>query len=179
MVLSFLFLSGTILLILQTTLLNILPEWLGRPNLLFLFVVFLGTSLDLYKGLILAILFGLVMDIFSGIVLGLHPTIYLVLVSLLQFLSRHLVINAPGNQIPLVAASYLLTSGSIFIFATILSPGNRLYWDWGSEILQVLILSVVCIPFFTFFNWLTTIFYSKNANHHFRRQKNGNRFRIN
>lgn len=178
MVLSFLFLTGTILLILQTTLLNNLPEWLGRPNLLFLFVVFLGVYLDPYKGLILALLFGLVMDIFSGVILGLHPTIYLLLVSLLQFISRHLAVNSPVNQIPLVSLSYLLTSGCIFIFATILSPENRLYWDWGSEILQVLILSVICIPFFTFFNWLTTVFYSKNADHHSRRRKSGNRFRI-
>lgn len=178
MVLSFLFLAGTILLILQTTLIHSLPEWFGRPNLLFLFIVFLGTYLDLYKGALLALLFGLIMDIFSGVFLGLHPVIYLVLFFVLQTVSRHLAINESIHQIPLVALSYLLTASSIFVFTSILSPESRLYWAWGSEILQVLILSVICIPFFNFFQWLTTAFDGKNANNPFRRSKTGNRYRM-
>ncbi|MFA7384398.1 MAG: rod shape-determining protein MreD [Desulfurivibrionaceae bacterium] len=178
MVLSILFFSGTLLLILQTTLLHSLPEWFGRPNLSFLFIVFLGTYLDLYKGAVLALLFGLIMDIFSGVFLGLHPVIYLVLFFVLQFLSRHLTTRESIHQIPLVALSYLFTTGSIFIFTTILTPENRLYWAWGNEILQVLILSVTCIPFFNFFHWLTTIFDSTKANNHSRRQRTGNRYRM-
>lgn len=177
MVVSFLFLSGTILLILQTTLLHALPEWFGRPNFLFLFIVFLGTYLDLYKGAVLALLFGLIMDIFSGVFLGLHPAIYLILFFVLQIISRHLAINESIHQIPLVALSYLFTASSIFIFTSILTPESRLYWDWGNEILQVLILSVICIPFFNFFHWLTRVFDSKNANNPFRRHKTGNRYR--
>lgn len=178
MVLSILFLSGTILLILQTTLLNSLPEWFGRPNLSFLFIVFLGTYLDLYKGAVLALLFGLLLDIFSGVFLGLHPVIYLVLFFILQGLAKHLAIRESIHQIPLVALSYLFTAGSIFIFTSILTPESRIYWAWGNEILQVLILSVICIPFFSFFHWLTTVFDSKKANIHSRRQKTGNRYRM-
>jgi hypothetical protein len=59
-----------------------------------------------------------------------------------------------------------------------LTPENRLYWAWGNEILQVLILSVICIPFFKLLLWLTTIFDSKKAGNPFRRQKTGNRYRI-
>ncbi|OGQ99837.1 MAG: rod shape-determining protein MreD [Deltaproteobacteria bacterium RIFOXYD12_FULL_55_16] len=180
MVLSFLVLAGAILLILQTTLLHFLPEWFGRPNLLFLFIVFLGTSLDIYKGAVLALLFGLIMDIFSGVFLGLHPVIFLVLFFVLQILSRRLAINESIHQIPLVALSYLFTASSIFIFTSVLTPENRLYWAWGNEILQGLILSVICIPFFNFFHWLTTVFdsNSKKANNHCRRQKTGNRYRM-
>jgi rod shape-determining protein MreD len=179
MVLSFLFLSGVALLLLQTTLLSFLPEWFGRPNLLFLLIVFLGTYLDIYKGAVLTLIFGLIMDIFSGVFLGLHPVIYLVLFFILQFLSRHLIINESIHQIPLVALSYLFTASSIFIFTSILTPENWLYWAWGNEILQALILSMICIPFFNLFHWLTTVFdrNSKKANNHFRRQKTGNRYR--
>ncbi|OGQ86139.1 MAG: rod shape-determining protein MreD [Deltaproteobacteria bacterium RIFOXYD12_FULL_56_24] len=178
MVLGILFFSGTLLLVLQTTLLNYLPEWFGRPNLSFLFIVFLGTYLDLYKGAVLALLFGLIMDIFSGVFLGLHPVIYLGLFFLLQFISKHLAIKESIHQIPLVALSYLFTASSIFIFTSILTPESRLYWAWGNEILQVLILSVICIPFFNFFHWLATIFDSTKADNHYRRQKTGNRYRI-
>jgi len=178
MIPSLLFLSGTFLLILQTTLLHVLPEWFGRPNLLFLLIVFLGTSLGIYKGAVLALLLGLLMDIFSGVFLGLHPVIFLALFSILQVVSRHLAINSSIHQIPLVVLSYLFTASSIFIFTSILTPENRLYWAWGNEILQVLILSVICIPFFKLLLWLTTIFDSKKAGNPFRRQKTGNRYRI-
>jgi rod shape-determining protein MreD len=178
MVVSLLFLSGIILLLLQTTLLHFLPEWFGRPNLLFLLIVFIGTSLDIYKGVVLALLFGLIMDIFSGVFLGLHPVIYLILFFVLQAVSRRLAVNDSVHQIPLVALSYLFAASSIFVFTSILTPESRLYWAWGNEILQILILSVICIPFFNFFQWLTTVLHSKNANNHFRRQKTGNRFRM-
>ena len=99
---------------------------------MFLFIVFLGIYLDVYKGAVLALLFGLIMDIFSGVFLGLHPVIYLVLFFALQAISRHLAINESIHQIPLVALSYLLTASSIFIFTSILSPESRLYWAWGN-----------------------------------------------
>lgn len=165
------------LLLLQTTLFPLLPEWFGRPNLLFLFIVYLGTYFDVYKGAVLIMVFGLIMDIFSGIFLGLHPVIYLALFFLLQIISRRLAIKESIHQIPLVALSYLFTTSNIFIFTSILSPESRLYWAWGNEILQVLILSVICLPVFTFFHWLTKIFGSRNKDNRFRRRKTGNSFR--
>lgn len=178
MVISFLFLAGTLLLILQTTVLHALPDWFGRPNLLFLLVVFLGTHLDVYKGAVLVLLFGLLMDIFSGIILGLHPVVYLLLFFLLQIVSRHLTLTESVHQMPLVAFSYLLSASGIFLFATILTPDSRLYWAWGNELLQVLILSVISIPFFNFFHWATIVFSSTLQHNPFRRQKGGNRYTV-
>jgi len=182
MVVSFIFfLLGAFLLIFQTTLLHALPEWFGRPNLLFLLIVFIATNLDLFKGAVLALLFGLLMDIFSGVFLGLHPIVYLVLFFVLQRISKHLATNEAVHQMPLVAFSYLFSASSIFIFATILAPESKIYWAWGTEILQVLILAVICIPFFHIFKWITQVFdtqgQKKNKNP-FRRQKSGNRYTI-
>ncbi|MGV1099998.1 rod shape-determining protein MreD [Thiovibrio sp. JS02] len=170
------FLLGTILLVFETTLLHALPEWFGRPNLLFLLIVFIATNLDIYKGAVLALLFGLLMDIFSGIFLGLHPIVYLLLFFVLQGVSRTLAINEAVHQMPLVALSYLFTASSIFLFASILAPESKLYWAWGNEILQVLILAVICIPFFSLFKWLTLFVNNKGQRNPFRRQKSGNRY---
>ncbi len=176
MVVSALFLLGTILLILQTTVLHALPEWFGRPNLLFLLVVFIATNLDVYKGAMLALLFGLLMDIFSGIFLGLHPIVYLLLFFVLQGVSRTLAINEAVHQMPLVALSYLATASSIYLFATILAPESTFYWAWGNEILQVLILAIICIPFFSFCKWIIALLNDTGKRNPFRRQKSGNRY---
>lgn len=173
---SLLLLFGVVLLLLQTTVLHALPDWFGRPHLLLLLIVFLGTNLDPYKGATLVLLFGFLMDIFSGTFLGLHPIAYLLLFTVLQVTSRHLAINESVHQVPLIALSYLLTASIIFILAPVLGPQCRLSWTWGNEILQILMLAVLSIPFFHFCKWLTSSLDVKNQRNPFRRQKSGNRY---
>ncbi|HIJ77686.1 MAG: rod shape-determining protein MreD [Desulfobulbaceae bacterium] len=177
MVFSLLLLLGIFLLTLQTTILHLLPDWIGRPDLLFLLIVYLGTHLDIFKGAALALLFGLLMDIFSGIFLGLHPVAYLILFFILKTIDRHLAITEPIHQVPVVALSYLFTASSIFIFASMLIDQAELNWSWGKIILQLLILSTICLPFFNLFTWITTAFDPKNRQNPFRRARTGNRFR--
>ena len=55
------------LFVLQNTLFAELPAWLGRPDLIFLLVVFLAYRFEAIKGAVLVFLIGLFMDIFSGI----------------------------------------------------------------------------------------------------------------
>ena len=178
MVVFSLFVFGTFLLVMQTTLLHVLPDWVGRPDLLFLLIVFLGTNLDIFKGAMLALLFGLLMDIFSGIFLGLHPVVYLLLFFILKGAGRHLAINESVHQVPLVVLSYLFTASAIYTFASMLAPESQIAWAWGTQILQVLILDVICMPFFHLFNWITTVFDAKNQSNPFRRSRTGNRFRL-
>ncbi len=175
-VFSFLVL-GTLLLTLQTTLLPALPDWVGRPNLLFLLVVFLSVHMDVYKGAVLVLLFGLIMDIFSGIFLGLHPVIYLLLFFSLKAISRHLSIMESLHQVPMLAVSYLFASSGIYIFATILAPENPLDWSWGAELLELLILCIICIPCFSLFQMLLQLLSSAKASPFSLRPKTGNRFR--
>ena len=172
------FLLGTLLLTLQTTLLHLLPEWVGRPNLIFLLVVYLAVHMDLYKGAVLALLFGLIMDIFSGIFLGLHPVIYLLLFFSLKGLSRHLAIMEPLHQVPMVAVSYLFSTSGIFIFTTILAPENPLEWAWGTVLLELLILCVICIPCFHFFHGISQLLTTTQTKSFFSRSKTGNRFKV-
>ncbi len=175
MVVSTLFLLGTILLILQTTLLHALPDWMGRPDLLFLLIVFLGSKVDIYKGAMLALFFGLMMDIFSGIFLGLHPVVYLFLFFTLKGIAHHLVINEAVHQVPLVVLSYLFAASGIYIFSSMLAPDTSLSWGWGNHVLQMLILAVICMPFFSLFEWVTEAF--DRSNHHpFGRSRSSNRF---
>ena len=168
---------GIVLLILQTTLFQVLPEWIGKPDLLFILIVFLALRIDIFKGTVLVLLFGVLMDIFSGIYLGLHPVIYLMLFFTLNGATRHLAINESVHQVPIVVLSYLLTCSGVFIFASILSPENELEWSWGKILLQIVILVIITPPLFKMYNWVLSLLEDNSKLTYFlRKPKSGNRF---
>ncbi len=61
---------GMITLVFQTTLLQLLPSWLGRPDLMFLLIVFIACRAGIIKGAFVVLVMGFLMDVFSGISLG-------------------------------------------------------------------------------------------------------------
>lgn len=145
---------GIILLTLQTTLFQVFPDWLGKPDLLFVLLVFLSTRTKMYQGTVLALLYGLVVDIFSGVFLGIYPVLYVMFFLVLKVLSLHFILNDQTYQAPLVAISYLMFNIGVVLFAIILAPENVLMWAWGQLLLQMLILSVITVPLFRFFDWI-------------------------
>jgi len=171
------FLLGILLLILQTSLLISLPEWLGRPDPLFVLIVFAATRLDLAHGAIVLLLLGLVMDIFSGVFLGLYPIVYLLLFFVLHSLSRRLVIHEMVHQIPLVLSCYLFVNGLIFIIATMLAPENDLAWNWKKILLQMLLLAVISLVLFPLFHFAEQLSAQKKPASFLLRPKPKNTFR--
>ena len=144
---------GIVLLVLQTSLLPLLPGWLGHPNPLFVLVVFASLRLETYQGAVLALLFGLLMDIISGLFLGLHPVIYLVLFFILKTLAKNLIIY-DIHLVPLTLASYLFTTSGVFITASLLGPDSLLQWSWKSILLQLLVLAILTLPLFALYEFL-------------------------
>ena len=177
MLVSVFFFLGVFLLILQTTLFQILPDWAGKPDLLFVLIVFLAIRMDVIKGAVLVLLFGLLMDIFSGIYLGLHPVIYLMLFFALHGITKHLAINESIHQVPIVVISYLLACNGIYTFASILSPDNDLVWSWGQLLLQVVILTLITAPLFKIYGWTLSLLEDRSKHlSPWRKSKSGNRF---
>lgn len=154
MLITTFFSLGILLLTLQTTLFHVFPDWLGRPELLFVLLVFLSTRTKLYQGVILSLLYGLIMDIFSGVFLGIYPVLFLTLFFALKGLSLHFILNDQTYQAPLVAISYLIYNIGVVLFTLILAPENALMWAWGQLLLQMLILSVITVPLFRFFDFI-------------------------
>lgn len=152
------FIFGVLLLVAQTTLFPALPAWIGKPDLIFILVIFLALRMQVFKGGVLILLFGLLMDLLSGIFLGLYPLMYLVVFAVVRFIARQLVINEAGHQIPLVVASYLLMNSVVFMGTSMLEPEEIMYWSWPALFLQMLILAVLAMPLFYFFDWLMSWF---------------------
>ncbi|MBI5558523.1 MAG: rod shape-determining protein MreD [Deltaproteobacteria bacterium] len=175
-VISYFFL-GILLLLVQTSLLNILPAWIGTPDPFFVLIVFVAIRLELIKGAMLLLLLGLIMDIFSGIFLGIYPITYLLLLFLLHSLAKKLAIQEEVHRIPLVLASYLFVNGLLFSFATFLAPENDLLWNWKNMLLQVLLLGLLTFPLFNLFESIDTWLAPRKAAMFFLRTKHKNTFR--
>jgi len=171
------FLLGLTLLITQTTLFSAMPDWLGRPDLLFIFIIFITVRLDVIKGALLVLMLGLIMDIFSGIFMGLYPVTNLILFFIVHLFSRRFILSDLPHQIPLVLTCYLFFNTMIFVSTAMLAPENILPWNWKAIFFQMLLLSILTLPFFSLYDFLLSLQNSPAFFRLFMRQPRGNRFR--
>ncbi|MDF1614010.1 rod shape-determining protein MreD [Desulfurivibrio dismutans] len=148
---------GILLLVLQTTTFHLLPSWLGRPDLLFLLLCFIIIYFETGPGLILTLLLGMLVDVFSGVHLGLHSLAYLLLFLVLRTMVRNLAIQGSLHQIPLVIAGFLATTSFVHLLATLLAPENPVLWNWPLLLQNIIILGIVCLPFFQLCQGLMTL----------------------
>ena len=96
---------------------------------------------------------------------------------ILQGATRHLAIDESAHQVPLIAISYLITSSGIFLFASALSTNSEPAWSWRAVLLQMIILSIISIPFFNIYNWTLSLSENTTKLSFLRRKaKSGNRF---
>lgn len=171
----FIFLS-IFFLIVQTAFLPWLPGWLSRLDPFFVMLVFVSIRLDPFRGTVMMIFFGMVMDLFSGIYSGLHPVVYVTLFFLIKLLSRLLVLNELPHQIPLVLSSYLLVMTFTYAMISSLAPEAAISWQWQEIIIHLILLAIITMPLFSFFDFVMDKFSSKKAMQIIIRPKRGNRF---
>jgi len=145
---------GFFLIAIQTTIFHYFPDWLGRPDLAFILVVFSAYKFSWFPGLFLAFLLGWLMDVTSGVYLGTYPMLVLLVFSIVKFLSQNSSVKETVLQIPLVAVSYFIVQCLFYLFFSLTQPSALPPWSWSRVIQETLILLVAAIPCFVFFNWL-------------------------
>lgn len=175
MIISTFLTLGGFLLVLQTSLFRFLPAWAGKPDLLFILLIFAATNMKLHQGVILALLFGLFMEIFSGTFLGIYPLIYLLLVIIVKSCSKHMFIDEVSHQPVLVTVSYLFQLSFIYILTALLAPANLPQWRWMDIFLQLLILALLSLPCFRLYQVLH-LFLEQQASRRSSHGLKGNRF---
>ena len=168
---------GILILVLQTTFLQLMPAWLGKPDILFLLIVYISCKSDILQGLVVVLLLGLLMDVFSGVFLGLYPVIYLLVFAFIKGISRRVAINEFAYQVPLAVISYLFVSTGMFLFSFFLAPDTPPQWSWGTILLQLLMLTVIGAPVFGIFDSILNFYRSTSASGRFLGTKRSNRFR--
>jgi rod shape-determining protein MreD len=168
---------GIVILVLQTTFLQLLPSWLGKPDIFFLLIVYIAFKADILRGAFSTLLLGLLMDTFSGVYLGFYPAIYLLVFAFIKGISRRIVIDEYAYQVPLAVISYLFVCSGIFLFSFNLAPESSLPWSWGIILLQLLILAVTGVPVFGIFDTIMNFYSSSSASGRFLVTKRSNRFK--
>lgn len=168
---------GILILIVQTTFLQILPPWLGYPDILFLLIVYISCQKEILAAAVIILLLGLLMDVFSGVYLGLYPVVYLLIFAFIKGISRKIALSDFTYQVPLAVISYLLVSIFMFGFSYLLAPESLPQWNWGTILLQLLMLAVIGAPVFALFDYIMNLYRSATAAGLIPGSKTSNRFK--
>ena len=168
---------GILILVLQTTFLQLLPVWLGKPDILFLLIIYISCQSDVIRGSVVILLLGVLMDVFSGVFLGLYPVVYLLVFAFIRGISRRVAINQFAYQVPLAVISYLFVSIGMFLFSYSMTPDTPSQWYWGTILLQLLMLAVIGAPVFGIFDSIMNFYRRTSAVGRFPGSKSVNRFK--
>ena len=168
---------GVVLIVIQSTLLQFLPAWFGRPDLVYILVAFIAYRFDWISGLLLVFLLGWMMDVVSGMYLGTFPLQYFLVFVSLKILSENSPVKETAYQVPLVGISYFLVQMALYSIYSLTLPDTIPEWSWGMVIMMSLVLVVATIPCFLLYNSLFEYVRKRRLNPRISRKHSGNRFR--
>lgn len=128
----FLLLLGILFLTVQATLLTTPSLQRIRPDLVLIFILYLGLSYPPVSGGLVAFAFGFLMDLFSGNVLGLHTLSRTLIFYLTQFLRGRIYLEGFSSQFFFVFVFNLFEGLLLLTLLKILSPNpiGNLYSLW-------------------------------------------------
>ncbi len=147
-------LLGIALIVIQTTLLQSLPLWLGRPDFLFILVAFIAYRFAWIPGIVLVFTLSWIMDVEAGIFLGLYPLMCLIAFIVLKLLTNKSPVKESTYQIPLVGVSYFLVQMFLYFIYSLALPEDLQEWSWGITLQRTALLVVAAIPLFLLFSSL-------------------------
>lgn len=165
------------LVVAQTTFLHFLPQWLGRPDFIYIHVAFIAYRMDWVRGGLLAFLTGWMLDVVSGVFLGSDVLECVVVFICLKLLTQNSPIRQSAYQIPLVGVSYFLVQVLITLFYSFTLAENASTWSWGLLLQETIIIVFAAIPCFLVFNALFEFIENYKASTKISRKRAGNRFR--
>lgn len=151
MVLVF-WLLGISIIVLQTTVLQYLPLWLGRPDFIYIFVAFIAYRFAWIPGIFLVFTLGWILDVVAGIQLGIYPLMCLLTLTGLKLLTNKSPVKETTYQIPLVGVSYFLVQMFMYFISSLSAPDLLPEWSWGVTLQRTALVMVSAIPMFLLCN---------------------------
>jgi rod shape-determining protein MreD len=145
-------LLGIAIIVVQTTLLQYFPSWLGRPDFLFILVAFIAYRFAWVPGIALVFSLSYIMDVVAGIHLGFYPIGCLVTFTVLKFLTTKSPIKETTYQIPLVGLAYFVLQILLYFIYSLTWPETLPQWSWGEIFRQTALVMVSAIPLFILCN---------------------------
>jgi len=162
-------LIGMFLIVMETTVLQILPDWFGYPDLIFILIAFIAFRFDWLRGCMLAFILGWMMDVVSGIYLGVFCMLFL--------LTQNSPVKESAYQVPLVGVSYFAIQFGFYVMLSMASADLVSPWSWNRVGRETIILMIATIPCFLLLNSLYEYLDRRRVMPRAGRKKTGNRFR--
>ena len=113
---------GTGAILLQTTVLHLIPIGSAVPDLVLVLAVYLGLHYHTVGGAVGAFSLGYLVDVFSGVNLGLGAFSMTLVYFTVHLTSRRLWIESGLSTVAVVACAALLKTASVAGLATVFSP---------------------------------------------------------
>jgi len=150
---------GYSLTLLQSAMTSAIFPSFMKPDLILIFITYLGTSLPLMPGSILTLFCGLLYDTFSGSPFGLFLFIHLSIFFLIKLLAKFLIM---GETITFRMTLVALSMGVQYLLLIFLPPALGLHENWSLPspdwiLPQALITCAACWPFLHLFKKLDTL----------------------
>jgi rod shape-determining protein MreD len=166
-------LVGVLLVVLQTTLLPLLPGVFGRPDLVYLLVAFAAYKLAWLPGILLAFTVGWIFDVIIGLNLGVYPLEFLFVFISLKLLTLNSPVKEAAYQIPMVGVSYFLLQMIVYFLSSLTLSDTLPEWSWSKNVKETLLLVVAAIPCFLVFNCLFEYLQNRSSRSRPARRKAG------
>lgn len=154
MVLLVFWMIGVSLIVFQTTLIQFMPMWFGRPDFVFILVAFSAYRFAWIPGIVLVFSLGWIMDVIGGIHLGFYPLVCLLTFTALKSLTVRSPVKESTYQIPLVGLTYFVAQMFFYFVYSLVLPEILPDWSWGVTLQRTILVVVSSIPLFVLFNKL-------------------------
>lgn len=168
---------GLLLIVLQTTIFMVHPQWVAAPDLYYILVAYLAYRFDLLRSLIIIFPLSWAMDVFSGVVLGMYPAICFGAFFLLKGMSIKVPLRESFYQVPMIGVSYLVVSKIVYIGISLFEPGVLAPWSWPEMLVRVGLMILLGYPLFRFFDSINNRFQRSFIPYKLLRVRAGNRYR--
>ncbi|OQX14924.1 MAG: hypothetical protein BWK76_13905 [Desulfobulbaceae bacterium A2] len=127
----------------------------GVPELHYLLVMYLAFQSSLLFALAVLAPLGLLLDAVSGVLPGFHAAFCIISFLTIRLLvQRSHWLRGSSLRLPLLGLNYLLVSGLLYLILSYFKPDTLRSWSWLTLPLHALILVILALPCFRFFNWV-------------------------
>lgn len=145
---------GLFIIVIQTTFIQGLPVWFGRPDFLFILFVFIAYRFAWIPGIVLVFSLSWITDVVSGIHLGFYPLVCLFLFAALKSFTYRNPIKESTYQLPLLGAAYFVSQFLLYIIYSFGYDQRMPDWQWSEPMQDVVLMMIVAIPMFVLYNAL-------------------------
>ncbi len=168
---------GIFVIVAQTTFLQLFPDWLGRPDFLYILISFAAYRFGWISGMVFVFTLGWMLDVVSGIHPGIYPLQSILVFSFLKLLTENSPLREGAYQVPLVGISYFIVQMGFYFFYSLMMPETLPEWSWNRIIQDTFILLLATIPLFVLLNSLYEILNKNGIIHRVISKRSGNQFR--